>query len=379
MPFVPIETDRLRLRAIHAGDVDRLVDYRNDAHTARMQGWPVPFSREDAERIVTDLHDDRPGRIGEWFLFAVADRGTDRLLGDVALLTSSPTTGSIGYTMHPDSRGRGIAIESVRLVTRFVFNKLGFESVSADTLSDNIASLRVLSQTGFVRAATRAGRIGDLSTPGHDVWELDYTCTPASVERPQPVLGLLTGGQSTRMGRDKATIELAGKSMASWVVEAGAKAGLDTVVLGPHDAGTACQAIPDVVDDQSPPGPLRGLTAALVAHPGRPVILAATDQPFVQPSTLLQLALQPDADVVVAIDEGYPQVTSARYGPRIAELLRATPVFRLRDTIELGRSRIIQPEVWQRWGEDGRSFRSLDRPEDVEEALINFGPPSQTN
>ena len=40
-----------------------------------------------------------------------------------------------------------------------------------------------------------------------------------------------------------------------------------------------------------------------------------------------------------------------------------------------GRSEAIAADVWQTWGEDGRSWFSADTPEDIETGLGRFGPP----
>ncbi len=184
-------------------------------------------------------------------------------------------------------------------------------------------------------------------------------------------IGVLTGGQSTRMGRDKATAPIGGKPMAVWVAQACEATGLETVVLGPTDAGTGLECLAD--DDDVAPGPVAGIVTLLRSRPSQQAILIATDQPFVRPETILHLALEPTADIVVPVDDGYPQVTCARYGPAVLEHGDAWRLRALLDLVEVAR---VAPEQWRTWGEDGRSFRSLDRPEDIAEALVDYGPPT---
>ena len=181
-------------------------------------------------------------------------------------------------------------------------------------------------------------------------------------------IGLLTGGQSTRMGQDKATTAVAGRSMAQRVAEACRATGLETIVLGPTDAETGLESLPD--DDAAPAGPLGGLFTLLAARPDHHVILVATDQPFVRTATLLQLALEPAGDIVVPIDDGFPQVTCARYGPAALEHRDAWRLRALLDRVDVVE---VDRSAWQEWGEDGRSFRSLDRPEDIANALSDYG------
>lgn len=189
----------------------------------------------------------------------------------------------------------------------------------------------------------------------------------------QVCIGLLTGGKSTRMGQDKATTLLAGQTMAQRVAAACVATGLETIVLGPDDAGTGLEALAD--DDEAPAGPLGGLVTLLRARPGQHVILIATDQPFVRSETLLQLALALTGDIVVPIDDGFPQVTCARYGPAVLNHLGAGRLRALLDPGETDGIDIdeVAPDRWQTWGEDGRSFRSLDRPEDIAVAIDEYG------
>lgn len=185
-------------------------------------------------------------------------------------------------------------------------------------------------------------------------------------------IGLLTGGKSTRMGQDKATTLLAGQAMAQRVADACAATGLATTVLGPDAAGTGLDTLPD--DDDVPPGPLGGLITLLRARRVEHVILIATDQPFVRPETMLQLALAPAGDIVVPIADGFPQVTCARYGPAVLNYPHASRLRSLLDPEETDGIDVdeVAPDRWQRWGEDGRSFRSLDRPEDLKAALADY-------
>ena len=161
--------------------------------------------------------------------------------------------------------------------------------------------------------------------------------------------------------------------MAQRVAAACVATGLETIVLGPDDAGTGLEPLPD--DDDAPAGPLGGLVTLLRARPGQHALLIATDQPFVRPETLLQLALAPTGDIVVPVDEGFPQVTCARYGPAVLNHPEAGRLRALLDPGEIEGVDVdeVAPDRWRTWGEDGRSFRSLDRPEDLAVAIDEYG------
>ncbi len=100
---------------------------------------------------------------------------------------------------------------------------------------------------------------------------------------------VLAGGQSRRMGRDKALLRLDdGRTLLERTVRVLRTVGLDDVVLSVssperalalREAAPAVAALPVVVDDAPGRGPLGGLAAALRARPGHAVLLVACDLP----------------------------------------------------------------------------------------------------
>lgn len=74
---------------------------------------------------------------------------------------------------------------------------------------------------------------------------------------------VICGGQSTRMGVDKATLLVEGQMMTTWVAQALSRAGLDPVVAlgGSEEVGLA--RIPDA---EGVVGPMAALIAGLRAH-----------------------------------------------------------------------------------------------------------------
>ena len=100
----------------------------------------------------------------------------------------------------------------------------------------------------------------------------------------------------------------------------------------------------------------------------------AVDQPLVRSETLERLAEQAVSNqTAVCIDER-PQVTCAAYSPdcfdeadrvlrsggSIQEMLRSVPWTR------------VDREVWSSWGEDGRSWFSMDSPDAIVAAERRF-------
>jgi molybdopterin-guanine dinucleotide biosynthesis protein A len=114
---------------------------------------------------------------------------------------------------------------------------------------------------------------------------------------------ILTGGTAMRLGgRDKASLEVAGRSLLEHALAAVAGAG-EVVVVGPQ---VPAIDVPFVREDPPGGGPLAGVAAG-VAHlaPGHDrVVVLAVDMPGVTPGTVARLlAASADGDAAWLVDE----------------------------------------------------------------------------
>lgn len=149
--FTPIETDRLLIRRFTADDIDGLVARRNHPEVARYQNWEVPYTRERAESAVGELIKMDGPVNDEWWMAAVVDRASGRVIGDLALhLTWQGRTAEIGYTFDRTHWGRGYAIESVEALVGYLFEGLGVTRVFGMLHPDNPASAMVLERAGLL-------------------------------------------------------------------------------------------------------------------------------------------------------------------------------------------------------------------------------------
>jgi len=197
--------------------------------------------------------------------------------------------------------------------------------------------------------------------------------------RPEWQVVVLTGGGSRRMGRDKATLHVAGASLLDRTL-AGIPADVSVVVAGPRVAVDR-PGVRFVQEDPPGGGPVAGLEAALSLVTEPVVVVLATDLPLVGGLPMsLATALsrhggqENGSDAVLAEDaSGRPQQLCAAYrtgalrraieetGPAAGGAMRDV-VARLRvDTVNvLGARKGTggSPEVDPTW--------DIDTPEDVQ-------------
>jgi molybdenum cofactor guanylyltransferase len=116
---------------------------------------------------------------------------------------------------------------------------------------------------------------------------------------PEPdALGfVLAGGQSSRMGRDKALLEFAGKPLVAHALDLFKEAGITALIAGtPSPAGASSPALrplpvlAPIVEDAAPGlGPLSGICTALSIISARYAVFLPVDLPLIPPSLLVFL------------------------------------------------------------------------------------------
>jgi molybdenum cofactor guanylyltransferase len=123
---------------------------------------------------------------------------------------------------------------------------------------------------------------------------------------------VLAGGRSSRMGRDKALVELAGRPLIEWAVEALKDAGLGAKIAGARsDLGNFAEVIPD---REANAGPMAGVCAALAASEAECAVILSVDMPLI-PASLIQYlvwdAAMTDRMVTLASVNGFSQTFPA--------------------------------------------------------------------
>lgn len=158
----------LVLRPWRHEDAPRIVQACTDPITLQyLPDLPQPYGTAEAVGYVDDMRLQAAlGRTAGW---CVADAGTDRVLGAIALSRLRAKEGpEAGYWTHPDARGRGVMSRALRAVCVLALTPtedggLGLHRVWLEAAAGNPASQAVARRAGLTEVGRdrRAERLRD--------------------------------------------------------------------------------------------------------------------------------------------------------------------------------------------------------------------------
>jgi molybdopterin-guanine dinucleotide biosynthesis protein A len=132
---------------------------------------------------------------------------------------------------------------------------------------------------------------------------------------------ILTGGKSTRMGRDKALLKLNGENLSLALADRFSKA-LGPVMFSVDEAGRfPCGDYPELADRFPGRGPMNGIISGFEHAGGGNILLLATDMPYADPALALELERRLGGHDICAIrrKSGHIETLFAVYGRRCLE------------------------------------------------------------
>lgn len=193
---------------------------------------------------------------------------------------------------------------------------------------------------------------------------------------------ILAGGESSRMGRDKARLELGGVPLilrTAKLVESVAGA---PAIIGNPEAYRVFQ-LRAIADNWPGAGPLGGIATALRATAAPWSLVVATDLPYltrVWLEYLIARALASPADAVLPMNARGAEPLCAMYHQRAEPAIRKAlerGTRKVTDGLRDVSVETIAPAEWNPFDSEGLLFKNMNSPEDYEEAkakLENLAP-----
>jgi molybdopterin-guanine dinucleotide biosynthesis protein A len=199
-----------------------------------------------------------------------------------------------------------------------------------------------------------------------------------SMTRAKEVGGfILAGGESSRMGRDKALLELEGVALIVRTARLVESAAERCAIVGDTVRLEGLELL--VIEDEFPgAGPLGGIATALRASEAEWNLIVACDLPYLTREWLEFLigrAVRSDADAVLPMNERGAEPLCAVYSKRADGAIRAAldrGVRKVTDGLADVRIEFIEPREWKGFDSDGLLFKNMNSPADYEEAKLRL-------
>lgn len=151
----PLATARLLLRPYVADDLAFLHSMFGREDVCRYLPWPAMDLEQARAKVAQRMGQATIGPEIGGLVLAAVETATGRTVGEFMLrLTNAESRqGEIGWSLHPDAQGRGLATEAAREMLRMGFEELGLHRIVAECDPRNAASIRVMEKLGMRREA----------------------------------------------------------------------------------------------------------------------------------------------------------------------------------------------------------------------------------
>jgi RimJ/RimL family protein N-acetyltransferase len=150
--WLPIETERLRLRDFRAEDEADVHLYGADPAVARFMPWG-PNTPEETHDFLARTLAHQPILPRLEFGLAIEHRALGQVVGSAALhLRHGPDrTAELGYCLRRDLWGQGVVSEAARALLALGFCTFGLHRIFATCNAENVGSYRVMEKIGMRR------------------------------------------------------------------------------------------------------------------------------------------------------------------------------------------------------------------------------------
>ena len=142
-----IDTERLRLRPMCAGDIPALKEWLPDP--AIYTYWGKGPSKAEKNPELLFEKEEKPTKS---FHLGIAQKDTDRMIGDIwVYLIENDRMASAAIRISPSCQGQGFGTEALAAMTKFCFSNTELKRLWTEVDVRNTASQRMLEKCGYTR------------------------------------------------------------------------------------------------------------------------------------------------------------------------------------------------------------------------------------
>jgi molybdenum cofactor guanylyltransferase len=193
---------------------------------------------------------------------------------------------------------------------------------------------------------------------------------------------ILAGGESSRMGSNKALLELGGVPLIVRTARLVESVGIKRTIVGSPEIYARLR-LHAIRDDWPGAGPLGGIATALRASESSWNLIVACDLPYLTKAWLEHLihrAKHSHADVVLPLNDAGAEPLCAMYNKSSESaiwLALDRGVRKVTDGLAGLRAEHIEPREWKAFDSEGLLFKNMNSTVDYEEAKARIGARSK--
>jgi RimJ/RimL family protein N-acetyltransferase len=151
---VPVLTDgTVTLRPHRGEDAARVIEQSTDPVSMCFTTVPRPYGQQQAREFLDlvrrEWEESSPVSARFWAIGLGQDVGAEPFGGSIDYHPTGAGTAEVGYGLHPDARGRGIAVRALNLVLDYAFGEDAIEVMHWRAIVGNWPSRKAAWRCGF--------------------------------------------------------------------------------------------------------------------------------------------------------------------------------------------------------------------------------------
>jgi molybdenum cofactor guanylyltransferase len=190
---------------------------------------------------------------------------------------------------------------------------------------------------------------------------------------------VLAGGRSSRMGHDKAMLEIDGVTMLQRAIDLLRSLSMELGIVGSSSEFPPHLDVRVIPDDWPGAGPLGGIATALKYSSQDWNLIIACDMPYLTSpwlEFLIHRARASSAQAVVPRSDRGPEPMCAAYHKQAEAVVRGAlenGVRKVTDGLAVLKVEYIEPDEWKPFDSESYLFKNMNTPADFEEAKATLG------
>lgn len=144
-----LKNESITLRAIEESDIEFIRNIVNDpVMESTIVGWAYPISQKDQENWFRNFsNSDKLIR----YIIETSDGEKIGLTGLRDIDWKNGTVESAGIRIIRTNQAKGVAVQCLKLMQKYVFEELRLNRYTASAFDDNIPSIKCIEKAGFIR------------------------------------------------------------------------------------------------------------------------------------------------------------------------------------------------------------------------------------